>query len=1455
MTTETTKIDGVHRTFYRLTNEEVADLETATSVARRRYWRKELDWDKLFQFQRVLIVSESGSGKTYECQVQQRRLWKNGEAAFFLDLSTLATDPISDMLSLEELDRLGAWQRSQSEVATFFLDSIDELKLTRGKFDTALKKLRKLVDGQLGRVRIIVTSRPVPIDRQLMIEQFPIPKPDTVVASADAFADIAMQSSRAHNPDKDDCESSWANVGLLPLSTSQMRALAVSQKVTNPDELLHDIVKRDAEEFAERPQDLVELCADWRDQQRIRSHRDQVESNVAAKLKSNADREERTALPTELARSYASRLALAAILMRKLTLRYDASTDDVEASESALDVSRLLSDASPDQQKTLLERPLFGFASYGRVRFHHRSVVEYLAAVRLEALLARGVPIKAIKRLLFTETAQGMPIVRPSMRPVAAWLALTRDTVFEEIVSRDPSVVLDFGDPQSLRPEQRILALEAFIARYKDGEWRGLRIPHVQVRRFASPELGETIQRHWRAGIANHEIRDLILNLIAAAGPIPPCADIALEVALDQKMPATLRSTAVSVLVSLRDPRVPEIADALATSPAKWDDDVTRRAFLHLFPTDLPLSTLERILARVREGKGTVGSLTYHLPQMIEELAPGTVDLDALRELLTTLVRAGTRWQPSGHPHLKTNRPDLLDALMAACRRQCDLGVRTAPWVSSSLFALRLNDKHHRDNDRVKVLEAAIADLPSSTREDAFWTEHAFLSALSEPDDPWLRLYTIVKEAGLPLIAEKDEAWVLRRLADPNEPLFHRQMMLWTEMTALMRRTRESRTTLADLLVLVADSPELTETVKERMKPSPHNEEVQRHERQYAKRQKAEKRETAKAHASWVEFWKKIAANPDELFQDERAPGTAWNLWRVMERTGSESRSAGWNREYIESQFGKAVADRLRATMLKVWRNDRPTLRSERPEGEKGTFLTRWQFGLAAIEAEAEDGDWAKKLTPDDAALACRYAPIQLNGLPFWLETLAASHPGAVDRVLGAELTLSLYENPVENRSSALQDIQHTSPKVAALFLPRVREWVNAMLAPDTNVVTSDLLVDQAIDVLMKFGSADDRSFLEKAVARFLQGGLEVKGTRIWLPLLFRLNPARATEVLETGLAGITPGKETEAVGWFAQLFGRDHDSNAVYVKGAGFTPSVLLSLTRLAYTHVRPHDDTRHEGSFTPDTRDNAENARNTLLSAILNMGGVEGWATKMTLIDDPLFAHFADRGRILAKEKAAEEADAVTVSEADFKMLDTYGEAPPNTRDTMFQLLRDRLEDIDDLLLQDTSPRENWAAIEDERVLRRALAHELSNRSNHLYTVDQEAATADEKETDVRLRSTSSPEQGTIELKIGEKPRSAAELRSALKDQLLTKYLAPERSRSGCLVISVATNRTWLHPETQQKMGLNDLIEFLNVEARKLEAETGRSVRLMAKGLDLRPRLATERGTATASKTLRKP
>ena len=217
-------------------------------------------------------------------------------------------------------------------------------------------------------------------------------------------------------------------------------------------------------------------------------------------------------------------------------------------------------------------------------------------------------------------------------------------------------------------------------------------------------------------------------------------------------------------------------------------------------------------------------------------------------------------------------------------------------------------------------------------------------------------------------------------------------------------------------------------------------------------------------------------------------------------------------------------------------------------------------------------------------------------------------------------------------------------------------------------------------------------------------------------------------------------------------------------------------------------------------------------------------------------------DRTIALAQERAAEEADSVALTEAEFAILDKTGESPPATREAMFALMRDRLDDIDDLLLQDISPRELWASITDEHVMRRELARALRDAANQSYTIDQEFVTADEKETDIRFRSTGSRQQGTIELKLGDE-RSGTDLFNTIRDQLLTKYMAADECRAGCLLVTIASDREWDHPKTGKRIGFEELMSVLNDEAERLSKELGGAAKLMAKGLDLRPRLGTER------------
>jgi hypothetical protein len=369
------------------------------------------------------------------------------------------------------------------------------------------------------------------------------------------------------------------------------------------------------------------------------------------------------------------------------------------------------------------------------------------------------------------------------------------------------------------------------------------------------------------------------------------------------------------------------------------------------------------------------------------------------------------------------------------------------------------------------------------------------------------------------------------------------------------------------------------------------------------------------------------------------------------------------------------------------------------------------------------------------------------------------------------------------------------------------------------------------------------REMLEEIAAEELSKGVESPFAKVWMPVLMQLNPEAGVAALEAGLKAIQPGERGVGVEWFSTLFGPDHRGTTVNLRRAEFSPKLLLRLVRLAYQHVRPADDVQHEGVHSLDDRDHAEQGRNMVLNALLATTGTEGWAAKLEMAQDPLFASFKDRVIAIARERAAEEVDGAAFRDREFVVLDTYGEAPPSTRDAMFTVMRDRLDDIDDMLLQDTSPRETWATIRDERLMRREIARELRNHANHIYTVDQEGVTADEKETDIRLRAATSAQQATIELKIGEKPRSAADLRATIKDQLLTKYMAAEDCRSGCLVVTIASDKTWRHPHTKKHLDFNGLIAMLNEEASRLSLELGGSVRLMAKGLDLQPRLQTER------------
>ncbi|ELY3760174.1 ATP-binding protein [Cronobacter universalis] len=1428
----------IERTFRDIPDGKVSDADQQPYLVSLG-WARGYTWDDLLHSKRVLIISEAGAGKTYECREQSKRLWAAGEPAFFIELTALATDELRNMLDVDEEARLDAWIASQSEVATFFLDSIDELKLTLGSFERALKRLRKCIGNQLHRVRIVITTRPIPFDEKVVRNVLPVPPVPSKESDEEIFANIAMRESREQQDNRNKKQSpDWLSVALMPLSDKQIVNFCRNQGVSDPEFIFEDLRRRNALEFARRPQDLIELCADWREHKRIRTHREQVATNVRVKLLPSEDRLEPAELSLDKAIEGASRLALAVQMSRRLTIRHNAASDDI-GGEAALDPAIILSDWLPNERKALLERPLFGFASYGRVRFHHRSVAEYLAADRLIALRRKGMPFRALKRLIFAET-KGKTIVRPSKRPIAGWLALQDDGIFELLRDNEPAVLLDEGDPESLTQTQRNQALRAYAECYGTGGWRGLQVPHIQVHRFASNELAEEIVRIWHSGIENPDVREVLISLIEA-GRIGSCADIIFDITQDIEATETERIMAIEALVALADERLEIISASIADADDLWPGGVVRGAILRLFPKYMSVEQLCRTLRWLKQEKRNIGNLNWQLARLIAAgpLAPHI--LEELRDGLLALVSEGLKWR-NQFPHITSDRPHLSGILAATCERGLDIN-QGDQWLYGGVIAIRLHHIDHYDPEPIKSLRKRLLNLKAVENERLFWVENALLQSLHEITDPWMRLSEIIIHDGpMQLRPDRDLTWVNEALGDTTRDVGERAMLLEAAIRLSPDR-HTSKEHIEGLRPLIVDEHSLVQRLDDWLKPSEHDKEHHRWEKMQAEREKQEERRKAKNRASWILFWREVANQPESAFSKEQSWNTAWNLWRAMSHEGADSRSSGWNRRFIEEQFNQETADKLRRVLMKIWRDDHPTLPSERPEGERNTFLVRWQLGLAAIYAEAEAPDWAAKLSNAEAELAARYAPIELNGLPQWIAGLVDTHPNAVDRTLGNELSWELNQ-PSDERghSSLLQGIDYAPEGVASLFLPRLESWLDDggdLINGADNTIGMTERIRQVTRVILKHGDAAEIKRLQVQALQRLEQQLPFSLRLVWLSTLMRIDPQIGVEKLADQIEKVEPSERSEAVTWLASLFGDRQDG--IGLGDERFTPQLLLRLLRLVYRHVRIQDDAHHEESYSPDTRDNAEQARNSIVTALLNAKGEEGLAAKLEMAADPLCAHFKNRILAVAEESWAQEIDAEVFDETQAVALDRSGEAPASTNEAMFAILKDRMSDLNDLLLRDASPREAWAGISDERVMRREIARELRHAANSIYTVDQEAVTADEKETDIRLRSVISKHEAVIELKLGD-GRSATDLRDTIENQLVRKYMASEYNKAGALLVTLAKDRQWQHPDGKRMIKADELLLLLTAEADRVQQALGGGAYIHVHLLDLRPRLPIE-------------
>nr|WP_202034882.1 hypothetical protein [Pseudomonas aeruginosa] len=1197
-----------------------------------------IDWGELLKYPRVLLVSEAGAGKTYECQQQAAALFDRAEAAFFLPLEAVAAGGIGSELYGPHLLRFQQWQASSSQVAYFFLDSIDELQLVHKSFREALKRLAHDLEGALGRATIVVTSRPVAIDRRAFQEILPVPQPAREALNGEQFVRIAVHGSLEG---KHDQPPPFIEVELLPLTNMQIIEFSRDQGVLSPEALLSAIDARHALDFARRPQDLIELCDDWREHGEIRSHFEQVKNHALSRLTARPDRREQADLSIEKAFLGAQRLALAVILGRRLTIRYSAGADTENSGEAPIDPRLLLSDWGAKEIIALLERPIFAEGGYGRVRFHHRSVMEYLAARQIHLLIESGkLSGSAAKRLIFGLTYTNKKLLKPSMRPVAGWLSLLRPDVFDEVLEVEPSTLLTHGDPESLTELQRERALLAFVECYGKGQWRGLVVPDLQVARLAQAALSDTILTAWNSGVENPEVRELLLRLISA-GRLGKCADLAASIALDSNCSEEERFEALVALSNLEDQRLEALIEAVVTLAPSWTERIARWVGSYLYPEHVSDAQLLQLLVNVRGGSRYSGDYAARIARVIEKAELSTNRLEALLPGLLALTRSNIEERDDQLVD-RSARLEASAILRALCIRLLEHGAYSSELIQASVLVLRVSETGSALRKGSTELRTLLEALPSANRRQVFEADLSCIAMLESGKVVRNRLVRLVYDGALSYTREKDWQWVLDALSEREAPADLRTVLL--QLAVHFVPTCSGDSDFISIRKAAADSQALITELNEAIEANKPSEATLRIQDEQRKRKERQEKKTLSLQQEWLAFWSEVAKRPALALAPGRLHTTIWNLWIVLRNKGGGSEEGRWDRAFLEMHFGHEATSAIRQALSAYWRSMTPSVRSERKAGEKNTYLVVWSIGLVGIYAEAEDPTWTSRLNGDEAELAARYALLELNGLPSWLVALVKEHAVYVESILGGELDDELAEPPGNGRwhSTLLQGLRYGPAQIAKLLQPRLSAWLggpgeNLMQLPHSE--SGENKLDQVVRVLATHGDQSVRTELEDLAANQVETAPDTPFLFFWLPVLCRANAARGTAKLLDLLGEYPVEQDGIAVRAIGSLFNeRSNDST----DWSSLTADLLLKLTISIHRHVKPEDDLVHENVYSPGPRDYAENGRRYVFEALMQASGPDAMRAKLELAAHPIFGHLRDRIAALAHERLAAEVDS---------------------------------------------------------------------------------------------------------------------------------------------------------------------------------------------------------------------
>lgn len=1377
-------------------------------------------WEKLLKSRCVVILAEAGSGKTWELKSQAQTFRDAGQIAFFIPLESLAQKPLPACLTQEDNTLFTKWQAASDE-AVFFLDAVDEAKLTtRRAFE---KALRSFIDGITlhahKRVRTVISSRITgwrgreDISQLHNLLNLPVDEPAKDVGHDDS-EDTADAKGKAKTV------ATLRVVTLDVLTNSRVRTLAEHEIPNHFEEFLKALDDSDAWSFARRPQDVTRLAGYWKETGDLGGLTDLLEFDIRTRLQeTDPDRQRHSRLSERQFRLGAEALAAAVIFGKTIPISLEGELGDSD-NVACVIPSAELPDWTSEQRRDLLTRALFDPAAFGLVRFHHRSVADYLAACWLNRLFETGLLVSDAMGLFFV-CSRGAEVLIPSRAAVACWLAcgdgVWNSRIRKKLLSVAPDALLSQGDGEKLDIIETRTALIQGVAIKAGIEGEVLSdATNDQLKRLANEELCDVINGILLDSETSDDGRLVLLRIIregALMGCVPALFDLV-------SVPGTSSSILVYIVAAVATAGNADDKGRLATvflARPDISEDIACQLVSDFYPDTLSGEALVHLaqLSRPRH-RFSYPDFSDAVSRAVRDHAPSEHIAPLIAGFLQLLQqRPGVTGKNHNISYLVSERflrltpvlRTIVGRALSLESIQCDM----ATMIVEAMYVIELAEEIDPPYESRKLDLNELSFSHPSVRRRFCWHKTRARALRHPSDDASIHdiylYYTPFK------VNQQDLAWLYEDLHS-RHTVGHRKLALHLA-NSIWWYSGASNEVRAKIRQLISDNSELRRLFRT-IFPDPIAIWLKGVKGQihiyYSWKYREDLRKVARVFRRWRNFW--------QLSLDRRGVasgrniGYLWHLFHTHPR--SDDANDQHSPEAVRQKYGARLAAAYRDGCKFVWRMFTPQYPHEKPE--PNTTDGRVSLGQLGILFDIEDGLNFQSLTPDDALRAARYAVEELNSFPNWFPELAAAHPEPVRSVLsyciGADWGLegdSAWGSGVGNK------LYHAAPTLWRLMAGDLlaRITVGDPAAP--------ALLYRAVGVIIR-GMPEATSEVVDLVSTRTAGGtlaspitaprfviwlwLNAHGALDWLEELSASEPAEVTDSFLLAV-GSELGRET--------LHTTPTDSVPSY-----HSPSYLRRLACLLYRHVRPEDDIDRygTGTYSPGPRDRAQELRFAILSRLEKTPGAEAHDALIALAEVPeLAAHriYVLRAATLRRQLDVEPnvwhaGDAAKFARTNDQPIRS-GHDICALAIRRFAMLKDDLEDAD------FRRREGLPVDGDEDRLQEWVARYLDERSADKYAVVREAMVAYKKKPDIRLEFP--PHTPTcIEIKWVD-DCSYAELCEALSDQLVGRYMRARRSRHGILLLAWRGKKKCWQPTGEKRIEYSALLARLNEQAGEILGE----------------------------------